>query len=352
MKNNRTNFSTQTKELIGKLSGYHCSFPECSQYTIGMTESDEKKKVSSIGVACHIYPATSNPKVARYDSKIPKDFLKSENNGIWMCQNHAKLIDDDDSSYTADLLFFWKKISEIKIQNSQRNTKNSKEIDFPLVSSIITPSNLLNIKIAEFTNTLFLAEIWGKDESFAIKELLIELSKNAFDHGKASDVTIHCNKHAIIFKYKGSKFNPLRELLEHKKKNGGAKMVEKFSEVFNNKIILKYDYANEFNELKITSWLNTKIQNIMEQLQPCSINLQNHRQISQEFTTIDSCEEVHILAPLHLSISDIGQISISNKLSKRKKKVYLYVSEASSILKSELLERYSGAVIVEYKNLE
>ncbi|WP_192740213.1 hypothetical protein [Bradyrhizobium sp. OAE829] len=33
-------------------------------------------------------------------------------NGIWLCQNHAKLIDDDETSFPASLLREWKETSE------------------------------------------------------------------------------------------------------------------------------------------------------------------------------------------------------------------------------------------------
>jgi hypothetical protein len=48
----------------------------------------------------------------RFDAAMPSEERKSAENGIWLCQNCAKLIDNDERRYSKDLLIEWKRLSE------------------------------------------------------------------------------------------------------------------------------------------------------------------------------------------------------------------------------------------------
>jgi hypothetical protein len=54
----------------------------------------------SIGVAAHITAASEGG--PRYDPSLTADERASAENGIWMCQNHGKLVDSDASRYTVE----------------------------------------------------------------------------------------------------------------------------------------------------------------------------------------------------------------------------------------------------------
>jgi hypothetical protein len=62
----------------------------------------EPEKTISVGVAAHITAASSGG--PRYDPTLSRHQRKSTENGIWLCQNCAKLIDNDPSRYTVDFL--------------------------------------------------------------------------------------------------------------------------------------------------------------------------------------------------------------------------------------------------------
>jgi energy-coupling factor transporter ATP-binding protein EcfA2 len=104
----RDDFDKSTKETLAKRVGYQCSNPSCRKLTSGPHE-DPSKSVN-IGVAAHITAAAPGGK--RYDSTISSEARKSIDNGMWLCQNCAKLIDSDEAKYSIDLLFKWKKESE------------------------------------------------------------------------------------------------------------------------------------------------------------------------------------------------------------------------------------------------
>jgi hypothetical protein len=64
----------------------------------------------NVGVACHITAASEGG--PRYDPALSSAARKSIENGIWLCQTHAKLIDSDTERFTVDVLRGWKQISE------------------------------------------------------------------------------------------------------------------------------------------------------------------------------------------------------------------------------------------------
>lgn len=84
-----------------------CSNPECRLPTAG---PDGDGGVTNTGVAAHICAAS--PGGARYDSDMTSEDRSNIQNGIWLCQNHAKIIDDDEATYSSIKLHQWKNIAE------------------------------------------------------------------------------------------------------------------------------------------------------------------------------------------------------------------------------------------------
>lgn len=109
MKKNRDDFTQKTVLQIAKRAGWLCSFPTCRTPTVGAAE-DGKGEIN-IGTAAHISAAA--PRGPRYDEKMSDDERSSTENGIWMCRDHGKAIDDDDVQFTAPLLRKWKKQAEL-----------------------------------------------------------------------------------------------------------------------------------------------------------------------------------------------------------------------------------------------
>ncbi len=104
----RDEFPPKIKELLSKRVGNRCSNPNCRQLTSGPQE--DPNKALNVGVAAHITAAS--PDGPRYDSAISSEQRRSVNNGIWLCQKCAKLVDNDPSRYTVEMLINWKTIAE------------------------------------------------------------------------------------------------------------------------------------------------------------------------------------------------------------------------------------------------
>lgn len=110
MNNSRDDFSLSTKRLLGSRVGMRCSNPACRKATCGANTDPEK--ITNIGVAAHICAAAEGG--PRYDPSMSSTDRKSSENGIWLCQSCAKLIDSDEANYTKELLQSWKKLAEAR----------------------------------------------------------------------------------------------------------------------------------------------------------------------------------------------------------------------------------------------
>jgi hypothetical protein len=105
---NRDDFSMEVKRILGLRVNHLCSKPDCRVPTSGPTTDPTKAAI--IGVAAHISAAAPGGK--RYNPTISKSERSGILNGIWLCQNCAKLIDNDEVKYTTHILKEWKEKAE------------------------------------------------------------------------------------------------------------------------------------------------------------------------------------------------------------------------------------------------
>jgi hypothetical protein len=101
----RDDFPQRTVRLLAQRTGHQCSNPDCRQPTSGPAE-DEDKSVN-LGVAAHITAASIGG--PRYEASLTPEERRSAANGIWLCQNCAKLVDSDVERFRTDTLRKWKK---------------------------------------------------------------------------------------------------------------------------------------------------------------------------------------------------------------------------------------------------
>jgi hypothetical protein len=104
-------FSADTIDTLGKRAALTCSNPDCSALTAGPTV-DELGSVN-LGEAAHIYGLT--PKSARYTASLTAAELSDVTNGIWLCRNCHKSIDNDELRFPVDLLFQWRRVHEADV---------------------------------------------------------------------------------------------------------------------------------------------------------------------------------------------------------------------------------------------
>ena len=106
-------FSDAVKRALAARVGHLCSNPECRALTSGPQE--DPAKAVNLGVAAHITAASSGG--PRYDQELSAEARSGHDNGIWLCQNCAKHIDNDLARFTVDVLKKWKSEAEREAKN-------------------------------------------------------------------------------------------------------------------------------------------------------------------------------------------------------------------------------------------
>lgn len=101
-------FSYAVKTALAARVGYLCSNPDCRALTSGPQE--DPAKAVNLGVAAHITAAAARG--ARYDPDLLSEERSASSNGVWLCQNCAKLIDNDTARFSVEVLKKWKANAE------------------------------------------------------------------------------------------------------------------------------------------------------------------------------------------------------------------------------------------------
>lgn len=96
----RDDFSEEVKRTITNRVNNRCSNPDCGIPTSG-PQLDPAESLN-IGVAAHISAASIGG--PRYDASLSPQQRKHASNAIWLCQNCAKLVDNDEGRFPENLI--------------------------------------------------------------------------------------------------------------------------------------------------------------------------------------------------------------------------------------------------------
>ena len=178
----RDEFVARTKGVIARRAGTRCSNPDHGVVTSG--PHDDPRRAISTGVAAHITAAS--PGGYRYDPAMSEPERTSAENGIWLCQNCATLVDRDATQYTVDVLRSWKRRAEAR---AELEIRTSRSIHTDTGEDKVAPRNLATLRdrVKQFW-------IRGVLENSVQREALIALSwkpvNSAVDHPWANTVEL------------------------------------------------------------------------------------------------------------------------------------------------------------------
>jgi hypothetical protein len=113
----RDDFTKDVIDTLSKRVACRCSNPDCGRITAG-PHSNATKWVN-VGVAAHVTAAA--PGGPRYDPALTPEERKGILNGIWLCQDCAKMIDSDPDRYPVPLLRQWKAQAEAETERLMAN---------------------------------------------------------------------------------------------------------------------------------------------------------------------------------------------------------------------------------------
>ena len=114
-------FKQSVITTLAKRAASICSNPSCGAITSG--PSDLPEASVNVGEAAHIFGAQHGS--ARYSPEMSSAERSAISNGIWLCSNCHKLIDNDPQKYPPGLLFEWQRDHERSI--SERVGKAASE---------------------------------------------------------------------------------------------------------------------------------------------------------------------------------------------------------------------------------
>jgi hypothetical protein len=148
--NHRDDFSERVKRAVAARAGWHCSFARCAKLTVGPSE-EAPGAFANIGEAAHICAASQGGR--RYDTSMTPNERAGFDNAIWLCSDHAKLIDRDEVAYTADILRAMKREHEADCTRAVR-TGSSADIATGLIAvgpDVVCTGDLTHLEAGSWT---------------------------------------------------------------------------------------------------------------------------------------------------------------------------------------------------------
>lgn len=312
----RDDFEYLTKKALAERAGYLCSFPRCSALTLG--PSDEgAEKTSKTGMACHISAASEEKPSRRYDKTMTPEQRKSIDNGVWLCYTHGKLVDTDETAYTIPMLIKWKQIAEYRAKFLQANGSSilNKEIDFHNIGlaevlESINNKQSLEKQIGDSIELSCVPEVWGKDISTIIRDFLIEVALNSFDHGSATTFELSIKSDHITTSDDGVEFD-IWDLPNSPSPRGGAIALNALLQKMTERVIVTSSHKGGKNEISIA-----KIDNIdsIVDYTPCVVKISSEdiRDGTYQLIASSCCKVVYVVMPEYCSPS--LSISMEKKL--------------------------------------
>lgn len=147
---NRDNFSAKVKGAVAARACWHCSMAGCGKGTLGPSE-EAPDAVANTGEAAHICAAA--PGGRRYDATMTPEQRSDISNAIWLCADHARLIDRDEATYTAPVLQAMKREREkaAAIENLDRSGNTSIGGLLAIGPVVVCTGNIVTVSAASWT---------------------------------------------------------------------------------------------------------------------------------------------------------------------------------------------------------
>ena len=304
----RDNFSPTVKAALAKRAGYRCSFPGCPATTVGPSD-ESSTATSNTGEAAHINSASGGKGARRHDPSLSPEQRSSIDNGVWCCNVHAELIDTDEVTYTVGLLKSWRRLAELKEKIRQAHG-NIELVRHPELTSLgIAPDTVSvskddgNEKIGRAVEYSCIREIWGKPLAGALRDFLIEHSRNVLSHGQASAVEIKFSNHCVEINDNGAGPLDFAVLNDPDRSRGGGMAYRELL------VTLRLSGISASREDGINKVYIPLISSAKElpKVNPCAVFLSSDndpQHTKEELQLLAMCDRVYVIAPDYTCFSD------------------------------------------------
>lgn len=297
----RHEFPTAVRVQLARRAGHRCSNPACRAPTSGPSDA-RASLASDVGVAAHITAASVGG--PRYEPRLTSVERRSINNGVWLCQNDAKQIDDDPRRFSIELLRRWRSAAETAAAQEQGRAQAQSaalrgvfvEYDKPLIDD----AELLRRDVSEFLVDVGANVVWSTHSSL-VYMVLYELALNALRHGNAQLVRLRSDRTGVTLLDDGARFG-LADL--RRGGRGGHLVVTELERTAAGGITVRHDWARGLNR-----WTLIDEPSVLGGNTPCGVAVTGRgpemlAKARFDFRTLAHCDEVHIYAPELWSASD------------------------------------------------
>lgn len=354
----RDEFLETTKQILSSRVGGRCSFPSCGSPTSGPSNESERS-VDSTGMACHIFAAAGGVGAKRYDPYMEPDERRSVKNGIWMCYTHGKQIDNDECRFTSDVLFHWKAIAEKRAQlenELRRSLADGDRVNFKLLGLASQNISVSSVKyeenaiIGEALRSACTELVWGERLTRYLRGYLIERTRNAFSHGKATAVTLSIEPNKVTLIDDGDEFSH-HDLLASNQGGGGAQTKRELMQKFGQRIVSVTQRIGRENYHTIA--LVDEVSDISA-VTSCTVNLDyNLSEISgYELQVIKSCSEVYVILPDFFSSSDFFWLcEIMPGVGEDESRLVFVMSDVADYIRDDIEKSYPDSRVIDFGRL-
>lgn len=155
----------KTRKIIWGRSGNRCAICKLELVVEAIVLDDD----SVVGDECHII--SSRPNGPRYDSSYPQEKFDTYENLILLCRVHHKMVDDQQESYTVDILRQMKTNHEVWVSQKLSVSPDAKPIKFRRVKQNI-PAYLVRLATGKEVLNLILRSyiMWTNHDELSTRE--------------------------------------------------------------------------------------------------------------------------------------------------------------------------------------
>lgn len=290
---NNCAFLKPAKSQLERESGFLCGHPSCRVPTIGPSNSS-KSGLSQVGSAAHI--AAARPNGPRYDASMTHEQRSSSDNGIWLCETHAKLIDTDAGRFPTDFLQRWKRqlrhLTQRALDHGLDIAKQGELVRLTRrrdINPAISATDLASF-VGDFFDDVGGTVVWGGEVGDAARQVLTELLENDLRHGGATWARLDSRGHAIRLHTDGRPFS-IDDLMTANRASGGHATVGAFRNAYSDTHILFHSNSDSRNNHLISD-----IRRQPRSHNPCSASawdVEAHGGAAL-LTRLAGCPEVHL----------------------------------------------------------
>ena len=305
----RIEFETGVRAALARNAGYRCSFPRCGAPTIGPSEEGELRS-SNTGMACHIIAAAGGPGARRVIPGTPDSVISSINNGIWLCYKHGKIVDTDEATYTVDMLRIWRKLAELKAKLSHElgrdvvlDMNNTANVYLPRDDFHLSKLGSENERIGSSIELSCIRDIWGEALAHATRDVAIEITRNAFLHGRANQIKIKIEPESILLIDDGSKFDATKLSTVHSR-SGGVESIKQLIGKFSGQALISYsrEGAENFHRISLVRSIKD-----FDRFEPCVLSIERQHIWDNDLPIVSfsDCETIYVVLPIFFALSDV-----------------------------------------------